>query len=407
MDAALFVEAFMKLKASLLYFLIFCFSLTVLFAQKEQSSPFSEITVAGKMHDILSHNITVEEYCFFLNAVAVNDDFYDLYDQKMGSDPTTACIIQCKSAAGLTYFFIEGRENNLVPYLNWFRAARFCNWVKNKQPTTDQDPSITEYGIYNLKETADEFPRMMGLSKKSNHYLLAGDEIAAINYQIPDSFWSTDPFIGANNAAIPMDLMISTKKLYGIEKQTKSSITSCLSGAETIGKDLLETLTIAFTAAILAGASILAVGALSGYAVAGFVGTALAARSASDKVITKVTTKTGVQAWYWELLSGFGSIAIGMLLGAIMTTGILTPAALVLASTAAEVDTGAAAIAAAPEETYIFGLFRRATGQALKDFQHHPLRTLFASLWGSAVGAHLSTHLDPTVAKALDNTKAP
>jgi hypothetical protein len=40
--------------------------------------------------------------------------------------------------------------NNIYYLLNWFRCARFVNWLSNGQPTGIQDETTTENGAYNL-----------------------------------------------------------------------------------------------------------------------------------------------------------------------------------------------------------------------------------------------------------------
>src|SRR3990167_11477387 len=54
------------------------------------------------------HQITVEEYCDLLNALAA-DDPHHFYDERMGSDPNTACIIRVGNPGNYTYWVVEGK----------------------------------------------------------------------------------------------------------------------------------------------------------------------------------------------------------------------------------------------------------------------------------------------------------
>ena len=107
------------------------------------------------------HDVTAEEYCAFLNAVARFDDPFDphfLYDPMMGLDEAVKCIA-CSEINGIrTYSIIKeptdepGVDRGKFPitYVDLDSAARFCNWLQNGQPVGLQARATTEEGSYKL-----------------------------------------------------------------------------------------------------------------------------------------------------------------------------------------------------------------------------------------------------------------
>ena len=77
-------------------------------------------------YQIGKYNVTAEEYCAFLNAVAVTDMDH-LYDEKLGSDPISACIVRSGKPGVYHYDVIAGREIFLISYTSLFDKARYCN----------------------------------------------------------------------------------------------------------------------------------------------------------------------------------------------------------------------------------------------------------------------------------------
>ncbi|MBX9742065.1 MAG: formylglycine-generating enzyme family protein [Chthoniobacterales bacterium] len=76
-------------------------------------------------------DITAEQYCTFLKAVATNNDYYELYDTNMGSDSNIACITRSGESGSYDYQVIPGREKFPITYISAGRAAAFCNWMEN------------------------------------------------------------------------------------------------------------------------------------------------------------------------------------------------------------------------------------------------------------------------------------
>ena len=96
--------------------------------------------------------VTAAQYCSFLNAVAKNSDPYSLYNAQMGADTNIASIQQTYDSINKCYLFktIKGADDFPITYVDWFSAARFCNWLHNDQPEGNEGPDTTERGAYNL-----------------------------------------------------------------------------------------------------------------------------------------------------------------------------------------------------------------------------------------------------------------
>jgi formylglycine-generating enzyme required for sulfatase activity len=91
----------------------------------------------------------VSQYAVFLNAVA-KDDTYGLYHPSMSTDSATAGIVRIGAPGAYVYAAIPGTENRPIAWVSWFDAARFANWLHNRQPTGNQDAATTEDGAYTL-----------------------------------------------------------------------------------------------------------------------------------------------------------------------------------------------------------------------------------------------------------------
>ena len=76
--------------------------------------------------DLNERFVTASDYCAFLNAVAVTDMDH-LYDEKLGSDPISACIVRSGKPGVYHYDVIAGREIFLISYTSLFDKARYCN----------------------------------------------------------------------------------------------------------------------------------------------------------------------------------------------------------------------------------------------------------------------------------------
>ena len=101
------------------------------------------------VYQIEKYDVTAEQYCMFLNAVATHADPHALYNPKMATNPDIACLIRYGNInRGYSYFTIPGREKLPITYVNWFATLRFCNWLEHDQPIGDESPKTTESGSF-------------------------------------------------------------------------------------------------------------------------------------------------------------------------------------------------------------------------------------------------------------------
>jgi formylglycine-generating enzyme required for sulfatase activity len=114
------------------------------------------------VYRIGEYDVTVGQYCQFLNAVAKIDTF-GLYNSDMapvGSSPTgsflTIGISQNGTSGNYSYSITGGdpqAANCPIFDVTWGDAARFCNWLQNGQPvyaadTLGEVAGSTESGAY-------------------------------------------------------------------------------------------------------------------------------------------------------------------------------------------------------------------------------------------------------------------
>ncbi len=131
------------------------------------------------------YDVTVGQYCQFLNAVATKSDTYGLYNSFMATLMPTVAITQTAvvGVPGVSYSYsVTGGHNgtdsagvNFPAFdVTWGDAARFCNWLQNGQPTSGTEASgTTETGAYSLNGAT------------SNTTLMAVTRGSTANYVIP------------------------------------------------------------------------------------------------------------------------------------------------------------------------------------------------------------------------------
>ena len=98
------------------------------------------------------YDVTVGQYCQFLNAVAKTDT-YGLYNSGMATDYPTIGITQSGSSGNYSYSVTGSYSqaaNCPIFDVSWGDAARFCNWLQNGQPTGAEGTGTTETGAYTL-----------------------------------------------------------------------------------------------------------------------------------------------------------------------------------------------------------------------------------------------------------------
>jgi formylglycine-generating enzyme len=102
----------------------------------------------GYGYSIGKYEVTLNQYCAFLNGVAAADT-YGLYNSSMASNPYVMGISQGGVSGSYSYSVI-GSGNRPVTFVSWFDAARFANWLQNGQPRGAQGAGTTETGAYTL-----------------------------------------------------------------------------------------------------------------------------------------------------------------------------------------------------------------------------------------------------------------
>ena len=113
------------------------------------------------VYQIGKYDVTVAQYCQFLNAVAATDT-YGLYNGNMAAEAyyglPTVGIAQSGIAGDYSYSVSGsyGQGGNCPVFdVSWGDAARFCNWLDNGQPTfpagtPGEVAGSTETGAYTL-----------------------------------------------------------------------------------------------------------------------------------------------------------------------------------------------------------------------------------------------------------------
>lgn len=99
-----------------------------------------------------TYEITIGQYCVFLNAVAKSDP-NGLYDLAMTRVTNSAGVERFGSDGSYSYAPVDNAGDSSqrpITYVSWFDAARFANWMANGQPEGAQGPATTEDGAYRL-----------------------------------------------------------------------------------------------------------------------------------------------------------------------------------------------------------------------------------------------------------------
>ena len=117
----------------------------------------------ARSFSIGTFEVTIQQYCDFLNAVGATDT-YELWSQAMSSSRSAAGIARAGSPGSYTYSVIDNAgssANRPVASVSWLDAARFANWMANGHPRGEQVGATTEDGAYTLngKTGGDAAPR--------------------------------------------------------------------------------------------------------------------------------------------------------------------------------------------------------------------------------------------------------
>jgi formylglycine-generating enzyme len=104
------------------------------------------------------YDVTLAQYCHFLNAVAAVSDPYGLWSSYMATDyPNYWGVnigISRSGTEGNYAYTVMGTGYDMPVFdVSWGNAARFCNWLQNGQPTGAEGTGTTESGAYTLNGT--------------------------------------------------------------------------------------------------------------------------------------------------------------------------------------------------------------------------------------------------------------
>jgi formylglycine-generating enzyme len=97
------------------------------------------------VYNISKYETTISQYNAFMNAIGKSDP-YSLYQADMGTDNVYKGILRSGGSGSYIYSVSPGSGNKPISWVNWFDAARYCNWLHNGASAT----SSTETGAYTL-----------------------------------------------------------------------------------------------------------------------------------------------------------------------------------------------------------------------------------------------------------------
>ena len=129
------------------------------------------------------YDVTVGQYCEFLNAVAKTDTV-GLYNSNMGSTNGlygSHINIRQSGAPGNYSYTVGGSyaqaANCPIYAVSWGDAARFCNWLQNGQPsfsagTPGEVSGSTESGAYSLNGATDNNSLILVTRNSGASYVL-------------------------------------------------------------------------------------------------------------------------------------------------------------------------------------------------------------------------------------------
>lgn len=130
---------------------------------------------------ISMYEITNQQYCEFLNFVAI-DDTYGLYSAEMSSSRFGG-IERFGERSDYYYAVKQGREKHPVNFVSWHDCLRFANWLQNGMPEGKQDVNTTEDGAYTFDGPESVGPR----NKDAVFFLTSEDEWYKAAYYKADS----------------------------------------------------------------------------------------------------------------------------------------------------------------------------------------------------------------------------
>lgn len=127
-----------------------------------------------------THEVTINQYCEFLNAVAKSDP-YGLYNTRMATNLNVAGISRSGSSGAYSYAVMDNSGysgNRPISYVWAYSAMRFTNWMSNGKGS-----GSTETGAYNLEgRTSGALPDR---SPDAGFYIPTSDEWFKSAYYAP------------------------------------------------------------------------------------------------------------------------------------------------------------------------------------------------------------------------------
>lgn len=111
-------------------------------------SDFAGYGAVDYSFSIGKYEVTINQYCEFLNAVAQSDP-YGLYDTRMGTNLNTAGIGRSGTSGAYSYAVMDNAGdsgNRPIAYVGPYSAMRFANWMSNGKGV-----GSTETGAYTLE----------------------------------------------------------------------------------------------------------------------------------------------------------------------------------------------------------------------------------------------------------------
>jgi formylglycine-generating enzyme len=105
-------------------------------------------------YQIGKYDVTMAQYCAFLNAVAKTDT-YGVFNPNMATSYYAPKLAITRSGSPGSYSYAltgsySAAANCPTFSVTWGSAARFCNWLHNGQPVGLQGAGTTETGAYTL-----------------------------------------------------------------------------------------------------------------------------------------------------------------------------------------------------------------------------------------------------------------
>jgi hypothetical protein len=119
------------------------------------------------------YEVTNSEYCEFLNAIAKTDTYrvFPTGIPNSSTDPIRG-IARSGIIGNYSYYTKPNMANKPANYINWFSAARYCNWLHNNKPSGIQNNNTTESGAYILNGLNDAVDR----SNNAKYYIPTENE---------------------------------------------------------------------------------------------------------------------------------------------------------------------------------------------------------------------------------------